>query len=155
MGNHELSVQVAVYGYRRVDVILRVARSLEAVQEEEKFHPLGHKTTNQARFVTDERDQSPYTKQLVKDVLALLGRDGKSGQGVRKWPPTPGPRRVRSTDQKDTKPSANTSSLTPSRQGWRGRSSAEGRFRSQDGPPQCYRCKEYGHFAKEFQYLEQ
>ncbi len=55
-----------------------MARSLEAVQEEEKFHPPVHKPSNQARFVTDEHDQSPDTKQLVKDVLAHLGRDGKS-----------------------------------------------------------------------------
>ncbi len=55
-----------------------MARSLEAVQEEEKFHPPGHKPSNQVRFVTEERDRSPDNKQLVKDMLAHLGRDGKS-----------------------------------------------------------------------------
>ncbi len=81
-----------------------MARSLEAVQEDEKdekFHPQGQKPSTQARFVADERDQSPNTKQLVKDLLVHLGRDAKSGQSVRKRPPTPGPRRVRSTDRKD------------------------------------------------------
>ena len=91
--------------------ILRVARSLEAAQEDEKFHPPGHKPSTQALFVADERDHSPDTKQLVKDLLAQLSRDFQSGQSVRKQPPTPGPRRVRSTDRKDTKPSANSSSL--------------------------------------------
>ncbi len=38
MGNHELSVQVAAHGHRRMEDILRVARSLEPVQEDEKFH---------------------------------------------------------------------------------------------------------------------
>ncbi len=88
--------------------------------------------------------------QLVNDVLAHLSRDGKSGQSVWKRPPTPAPKRVRSTDRNDTKPSANSSSDTLSREGWCGRSSsAEGRCRSQDGPSQCYRCKGYGHFASD------
>ena len=39
MGNHELSVQVAAHGHRRMEDILRLARSLEAVQEDEKFRP--------------------------------------------------------------------------------------------------------------------
>ncbi len=72
MGNHELSMQVAAHGHRLMEDILRVARSLEAVQEDEKFHPRGHKPSTQARFVTDERDHSPDTKQLAKDVLPQL-----------------------------------------------------------------------------------
>ncbi len=79
MGNHELSVQVAAHGHRRMQDILRVARSLEAVQEDEKFRPRGHKPSIQAHFVADERDQLPNTKQLVKDVLAHLSWDVKSG----------------------------------------------------------------------------
>ncbi len=92
MGNHELSVQVAAHGHRRMKDILRVARSLEAVQEDEKFRPQGHKPSTQARFVADERDHSPDTKQLVKDVLSQLSRDAKSSQSVRQRPPTLGPR---------------------------------------------------------------
>ena len=100
--------------------ILRVAGLLEAVQEVEKFHPRGHKHSTQARFVADERDQSPDTKQLVKDMLEYLSQDAKPGQSVHKRPPIPGPRRVRSTDRKDTKPSANSFSRTPSREGRHG-----------------------------------
>ncbi len=99
MGNHELSVQVAAHGHRRMEDILRVARLREAVQEDEKFRPRGHKPSTQA----DNRDHSPYTKQLVKDVLAQLSQDVKSSQSVRQRPPTPRPRQVRSTDGKDTK----------------------------------------------------
>ncbi len=102
MGDHELSVQVAAHGHRRMEDILRVARSLEAVQEDEKFRRRGHKPSTQACFVTDERDRMPDTKQMVKDVLAYLSRDVKSGQSVPKRPPTPGPRRVKSTDRRRT-----------------------------------------------------
>ena len=72
MGSHELSVQVAAHGHRHIEDILRVARLLEAVQEDEKSRPWGHKPSTPARFVTDKRDQSPDTKQFVKDVLAHL-----------------------------------------------------------------------------------
>ncbi len=54
MDNHELSVQVVAHGHRRMEDILRVARSLEAVQ---KFRPRGHKPSTQVRFVADEREQ--------------------------------------------------------------------------------------------------
>ncbi len=120
MGNQKLSVQVAAHGHRRVEDILRVAQSLEAVQEDEKFHPRGHKPSTEACFVADERAQLPGTRHLVKDVLAHLRRDVKSGQSVRKQPPTPGPSGVRSTDRKDTKPSTNSSLHTLSREGWHG-----------------------------------
>ncbi len=114
------------------------------------FVPRGHKPSTQARFVADERDHLPDTMQLVKDVLAQLSRDARSGQSVHQRPPTPGPRRIRCTDRKHTKPSVNSSSCTPSREGWRGQSSsAERRSHSRDGPMQCYRCKGYGHFAKD------
>ncbi len=76
MGNHELRVQVAAHGHRCMDDILRVALLLEAVQEDENFRPRGNKPSTQARFVAD-------TKQLVKDVLAQLSQDAKSGQSVR------------------------------------------------------------------------
>ncbi len=79
-------------------VILQVARPLEVVQEKEKFHSRGHKPSNQTHF-SQTNDQLPDSKQLVKDMLAHLGLDGKSGQSVRKQPPTPGPKRVRSTER--------------------------------------------------------
>ncbi len=52
MSNHELSVQVAAHGHRRMEDILRVARSLEAVQEDENFVP---EDTNPAhRYVSSQ-----------------------------------------------------------------------------------------------------
>ncbi len=41
IGNHELSVQMGTnsHGHRRMKDILQAARSLGAVEEDEKFHP--------------------------------------------------------------------------------------------------------------------
>ena len=94
---------------------------------------------------------------LVDAIVQTRGQEtgdqtppGSGAQSVCKRPPTPGPRRVRSTDRKDTKPPANSSSCSLSREGWHGRSSsAEGWSHSWDGPMRCYRCKGYGHFAKD------
>ncbi len=65
---------------------------LYSVLEVEKFHSRGHKPSNQARFFIKEHEASPNTKQLVKYMLVHLGRDERSGKGVRNRPPTPGPK---------------------------------------------------------------
>ncbi len=57
MGNHGLSVQVAANEHRRVEDIRRVAQSLEAVREEERFHSRWHTPCNQSRFMANEGDQ--------------------------------------------------------------------------------------------------
>ncbi len=146
MDNHELNVQVAAHGHRRVDDILRVARSLEAVREEEKQYSQGQKPTLQARFVTKEQSRSPDTGILVKEVLARLGRDTGERWDTRSQPPTPGPQRVRSTERKDTK----VTSRSPSRDYKRDRLTfIDRRSRSREGPAQCHRCTGYGHSAGE------
>ncbi len=100
MDSHELNVQVAAHGYRRVDDVLGDARSLEAVHEEDKQYFRGRKPTPQARFVTDERPRSSDADKLVKEVLAQLKRDKRERRDTRSRPPTPGPQRVRSTERK-------------------------------------------------------
>ncbi len=146
MDSHELNVQVAVHLHRRVDDVLRVARSLEAVHEEEKQYFRGRKPAPQAGFVTDERSRSSDTDELVKEVLAQLKRDKRERRDTRSRPPTPGPQSVRSTERKDTK----DASRSPSRDYKRDRSTSNDRLsRSREGPAQCYRCKGYGHFARD------
>ena len=73
--DHYANVQVAAHDHRRVDDVLRVARSLEAVCEEEKQYFRGRKPAPQAHFVTDERTRSSDMDELVKEVLAQLKRD--------------------------------------------------------------------------------
>ncbi len=92
MDSHELNVQVAAHGHRRVDDVLRVARSLEAVREEEKQYFRGRKPTPQARFVTDERTRSSDTDEPVKEVLAQPKRDKHERRDTRSRPQHLAPR---------------------------------------------------------------
>ncbi len=77
-----------------------MAHSLEAVQEEDTFHTRGHKTDTKACFVVNGRDQSPDAKQMVKGVFVHLGHDHASGKEACQ-PPTPGPKRVWSTERRE------------------------------------------------------
>ena len=148
MDSHELSVQVATSGSCRLETILCMAQSLEAVHEEEKHHSHRRRPSSQARFVSNEHARSPDHKELVKELLVQLGHwSCLRDREVRHRRPTPGHKRVRSADRREIQSS---SSRTPSRNSHRGRSaSSDRRSRSRDGPPQCYRCKGCGHFAKE------
>ncbi len=76
MDFHELSVQVATSRCRHLETVLRIARSLEAVHEEERHHSHGRKPSSQA-FVSNERARSPEPKELVKEVLAQLGHGSR------------------------------------------------------------------------------
>ncbi len=53
MDNHELSVQVAAHGHRCTEDVLRLARSLAVVHEEEKHASRPCKPATQARFVNN------------------------------------------------------------------------------------------------------
>ena len=53
MDNHKLSVQVAAHGHQRTKDVLRLARSLQAVHEEERHASHPGKPATQARFVNN------------------------------------------------------------------------------------------------------
>ncbi len=148
MDSHELSVHVATSGCCRLETVIRIARSLEAVHEEEKHHSRGRKPSSQARFVSNECARSPDHKELVNEVLPQLGHGSRPHEReVCRRRPTPGPTRVRSADRREIQ---SPSSRTPSRDSRRGRSASSDRHsHSRDGPPQCFHCKGYGHFGKE------
>ncbi len=66
MDSHELSVQVATSGCRHLETVLHIARSLEAVHEEEKHHSC------QVCFVSNKCARLPHHKELVKEVFVQL-----------------------------------------------------------------------------------
>lgn len=53
MENNELSMQVASHGHRRMEDVLRIARSLEAVHEEEKHASCPRQPATQTLFVNN------------------------------------------------------------------------------------------------------
>ena len=116
------------------------------MHEEERHAPRSRKPTTQTWYVTSGPPETTDTDRVVQEVLAQLGQDPQRNRGGRRRKPTPGPKRVRSTERKELKPASRTSS----RDSRRGRSpSTESRSRSRGEPAQCYRCKGLGHFARE------
>ncbi len=62
-----------------------------------------HKAITKARFITNAPGDLPGTEHLVKQMLAQLGHESHSGQGVRQWWPILDLERVRSAEKKETK----------------------------------------------------
>ncbi len=54
MNNHKLSVHVTAHGHNRIEDILHIAQSLEAVHEDEKHTPCACKPTTKAQFISNE-----------------------------------------------------------------------------------------------------
>ncbi len=99
-----------------------------------------------AGFVNNGTPDTIDTERVVQEVLAQLPHDPCKQWGGRRRRLTPGPKRVQSADRREVKPA----SRTPSRDSRQGRSpSTEGRSRSRDEPSQCYKCKGFGHFARD------
>ncbi len=146
--NHELNVQVAAHGHPRIEDVLRIACSLEAVHKDEKHTPRLCKPTTQARFITPEPGETTDTEQVVQEILAQLGHEPQRNRGGRRRRPTSGPKWewVRNTERKETRPASHTLSSDSRREC---SSRTEGRSCSRGEPSQCYKCKGFGHFARD------
>ena len=133
---------------------MRVARSLEAVENQEAGHGRPHRRSTQARFSEEEGSEMEAT-QIVDQILARLGPELRQSRDLKRRPPTPGPQSVRSVDRETSpapseKPSKNKGSEKAGERN-RGRSPSADRNRSRnrEGPPQCYKCKGYGNFMRD------
>ncbi len=133
---------------------MRVALSLEAVENQEVGHGRPQRGSHQARFSEGERSETETTR-IVDQILAKLGPELRQSRDPKRRPPTPGPHRVRSVERETSpvppkEPSKNKGPEKTSE--WnQGRSPSTDRSRSRnrDGPLQCYKCKEYGHFMRD------
>ena len=98
MDSHELRVQVATTGIQHIEDLMRVARSLEAVENQETGHGRLCRGSTQARFSEGEGSETE-AKWIVDQILARLGPELRQSRDPKRRPPTPGPQCVRSVEQ--------------------------------------------------------
>ncbi len=156
LDSHELCIQVAATGIRHIENLMWVARSLEAVENQEAGHGRPCRGSNQARFLEGEGPETE-TDWIVDQLLAWLGPELRQSRDPKRRPPTPGPQRVRSVEREasPTPPKEPSKNNCPEKTGERNRgcspSTDRNQSRNRDGPPQCYKCKGYGHFMRDCQ----
>ncbi len=155
LDNHELRVQAATSDVRRIEDLMRIARSLEAVEGEETGRGRVRRGPSQAWF-TDKTDGSESEATRIADqIWAKIGPELRQSRDPKRRPPTPGPQRVRSAERTTTPPvhrdASTEAKREKSKEKERGRSPStkRNRSRSRDGPPQCYKCKGFGHFMRD------
>ncbi len=99
--------------------------------------------------------RGPKQTWIVDQILAKLGPELRQSRDLKRRPPTLGPKRIRSVerDVSPTSPKEPYKNKGPEKTGERNRgrspSAYRSRSRNRDGPPQCYKCKGYGHFMKD------
>ncbi len=150
---HELRVQVAATGIRRIEDLMWVARSLEAVENQEAENGRPRRGSNQARFSEGEGSETETTR-IVDQILARLIPELRHSRDLKRCPPTPGHQRIRSVEREvsPNPPKEPSKNKSPEKTGERNRgrspSTDRSRSRNREGPPQCYKCKGYGHFMR-------
>ena len=154
LDSHELRVQVAATAIWRIEDLMRVARSLEAVENQEAGHRRSCRGTTQAWFSEGEGSETEATR-IVDQILARLGPELRQSRDPKRHPPTPRPQCVRSVEWEVSpaspkEPSKNKGSeKTGERNRGCSPSTDRSRSRNREGPPQCYKCKGYGHFMRD------
>ncbi len=128
-----------------------MTRSLEAVENQEAGHGRQRRGSTQARFSEEEGPKTDATR-IMDQILARLGPELRQSRNPKRRPPTPGPQRVRSIER-DVSPAPlkePSKDNSPKKTGERNRGhSPSADRRNRDRPPQCYKCKGYGHFMRD------
>ena len=156
LDNHELRVQAATSDVRRIEDLMRIARSLEAVEGEETGRGRVRRGPTQAQFTDETEGSESEATHIADQIWAKIGPELRQSRDPKRRPPTPGPQRVRSAERTATPPVRRDASTEArrekSKEKERGHSPSTERSRSRgrDGPPQCYKCKGFGHFMHDF-----
>ncbi len=152
LDNHELRVQAATSDVRRIEDLMRIARSLEAVEGEETGRGRVRRGPTQAWFTDETEGSESEATRIADQIWAKIGPELRQSRDPKRRPPTPGPQRVRSVERTTTPPARKDAPIEvkheKSREKEQGRSPSTERSRSRgrDGPPECYKCKGFGHF---------
>ncbi len=101
LDNHELRVQAATTGARRIEDLMHIARSLEAVEGEETGRGRQPRGSAQTGY-TKEEGSYVEANRIVEQILAKLGPELRPSRDPKRHPLTPGPQRVCSAERTET-----------------------------------------------------
>ncbi len=73
LDNHELRVQVATSDVRRIEDLMRIARSLEAVEGEEMGRGRARRSPTQVRFTEESEGYESEAMRIADQILAKIG----------------------------------------------------------------------------------
>ncbi len=99
LDSHELRVQVATTGVRKIEDLMRIARSLEAVEGKKMGRGRSRRGPAQARFTEESEGYLSDATRIVDQILAKLGLELRQSRDPKYRPHMPGPQRVRSTER--------------------------------------------------------
>ena len=91
LDDHELHVQVATSDVRRIEDLMRIARSLEAVEGEETGRSRSRRGPAQTRFTDETEGSESEVARITDQILAKIGPELRQSRDPKRRPPTPGP----------------------------------------------------------------
>ncbi len=89
LDSHELWVQVAVTGIRRIEDLMHVAQSLEAIENQETGHGQQGRGSTQTRFSEAEGPETEAMR-IVDQILAKLGSELRQSRDLKRRLPLEG-----------------------------------------------------------------
>ncbi len=104
LDNHELRVQAVTSDVRRIEDLMRIARSLVAVEGEETGRGRVRRGPTQARFTDETEGSESEVTRIADHIWAKIGPELRRSRDPKRRPPTPGPQRVHSAEQTATPP---------------------------------------------------
>ncbi len=138
-------------GVRRIEDLMRIARSVEAIKGQEAGHGWQHQGPTQIRF-PEEEGSDIKAARIAEQILAKLGPESQQSRDPKRRPPTAGSQQVRSVEREASPPASKDTSKNKSadkaveRNRERSPSTDRSMSRNREDPPLCYKCKGYGHF---------
>ena len=104
LDNHELRVQAATSDMRRIEDLMRIAHSLEAVEGEETVRGRMRRGPTQARFTEETQGSESEVTRIADQIWAKIGPELRQSRDPKHRPPTSGPQQVRSVERTATSP---------------------------------------------------
>ncbi len=91
LDNHELRFQAATYDVRWIEDLMRIARSLEAIEGEETVRGRARRGPAQAWFAEKNEGSESEVARIADQILAKIGPEMRQSRDAKRRPPTLGP----------------------------------------------------------------